>query len=197
MGTAATTPTEGFILCVRTNVRWTGQPTTVSSHGYADARRLVRRATRALRHPARASASRSPVTNTFRCPLPSRCHDPRRTASYCVACCPAGALGRRATDRDEQGHFALFFERNGSAPSKDRTCDLGFRKALLYPTELRGRAAEAVTSGGDAQALSGFVRDFQRARRGASAARRGARRVRKTTELRVRAADAAVRQRGS
>ena len=128
MGTAATTPTEGFILCVRTNVRWTGQPTTVSSHEYAGARRLVRRATRALRHPAGASASRSPVTNTFRCPLPSRCHDPRRTASYCVACCPAGALGRRATDRDEQGHFALFFERNGSAPSKDRTCDLGFRK---------------------------------------------------------------------
>ena len=26
------------------------------------------------------------------------------------------------------------------APSKNRTCDLGFRKALLYPTELRGRA---------------------------------------------------------
>jgi hypothetical protein len=25
------------------------------------------------------------------------------------------------------------------APSKNRTCDLGFRKALLYPTELRGR----------------------------------------------------------
>src|SRR6478609_7878076 len=142
MGTAATTPTEGFILCVRTNVRWTGQPTTVSSHGYADARRLVRRATRALRHPARASASRSPVTNTFRCPLPSRCHDPRRTASYCVACCPAGALGRRATDRDEQGHFALFFERNGSAPSKDRTCDLGFRKTnktrgVVFPYDSR------------------------------------------------------------
>ena len=39
-----------------------------------------------------------------------------------------------------------------SAPSKDRTCDLGFRKALLYPTELRGRAAEAVTSPRDAQA---------------------------------------------
>ena len=25
------------------------------------------------------------------------------------------------------------------APGKNRTCDLGFRKALLYPTELRGR----------------------------------------------------------
>ena len=47
-----------------------------------------------------------------------------------------------------------------SAPSKDRTCDLGFRKALLYPTELRGRAAEAVTSVGDAQALSRFTRHF-------------------------------------
>ena len=32
-----------------------------------------------------------------------------------------------------------------SAPSKDRTCDLGFRKALLYPTELRGRAARRLS----------------------------------------------------
>src|SRR6185369_15395653 len=45
--------------------------------------------------------------------------------------CPAGALGRPATDPDEHGRFALFFERNGSAPSKDRTCDLGFRKPQL------------------------------------------------------------------
>lgn len=29
----------------------------------------------------------------------------------------------------------------GGAPGKSRTCDLGFRKALLYPTELRGRTA--------------------------------------------------------
>jgi Spy/CpxP family protein refolding chaperone len=41
---------------------------------------------------------------------------------------------------------------NWGAPSKNRTCALGFRKALLYLTELRGRAAEAVTFGRGAQA---------------------------------------------
>ena len=66
-----------------------------------------------------------------------------------------------------QPFSSCFSEFEGSAPSKDRTCDLGFRKALLYPTELRGRAAEAVTSRGGAQALSGFRRHFSPPRRGA------------------------------
>ena len=56
--------------------------------------------------------------------------------------------------------LSCFSEFEGGAPSKDRTCDLGFRKALLYPTELRGRAAEAVTSLDDAQALSRFTLHF-------------------------------------
>ena len=53
-----------------------------------------------------------------------------------------------------QPFSSCFFVFEGSAPGMSRTCDLGFRKALLYPTELRGRAvcgAEAVTSAASPQ----------------------------------------------
>lgn len=45
------------------------------------------------------------------------------------------------------------------APDTIRTYDLGFRKALLYPAELRERRAELVTVGADAQGL-GYLRRF-------------------------------------
>lgn len=96
------------------------------------------------------------MSRAFRCPLPPCCHGSRREASCCVVSDPfesTAALPRIATNTVV---FALFFENNCGAPSKDRTCDLGFRKALLYPTELRGRAAEAVTSRGDAQVPPGL-----------------------------------------
>ena len=58
-----------------------------------------------------------------------------------------------------------------SAPSKNRTCDLGFRKALLYPTELRGRRAEhctrssAVQGGPESPEPTGLLRLPRRAAR--------------------------------
>jgi hypothetical protein len=66
-------------------------------------------------------------------------------------------------------YLSCFYENNGSAPSKNRTCDLGFRKALLYPTELRGRtgicAAEAVTFAAGAQVFLGAGAGAARVRR--------------------------------
>jgi hypothetical protein len=48
---------------------------------------------------------------------------------------PAGSR-RSSSLRSAPGRPSACFL---GAPDKSRTCDLGFRKALLYPTELRGR----------------------------------------------------------
>jgi hypothetical protein len=68
----------------------------------------------------------------------------------------------------ELGRLSGFVVFDAGAPGKNRTCDLGFRKALLYPTELRERlsfgvglprrrgAAELVTFGGPAQVVTSW-----------------------------------------
>src|SRR3982750_1200971 len=86
-----------------------------------------------------------------RCPPIAPAHVPERpiaSRSVLIASAPLVPQLQRP-----QPFLSCFFEEEGSAPGKNRTCDLGFRKALLYPTELRGRAdfaAEAVTFGGGA-----------------------------------------------
>jgi hypothetical protein len=56
---------------------------------------------------------------------------------------PDGAPGtsgaKRSATRMNSCRRWFAFARTEGAPGMSRTCDLGFRKALLYPTELRGR----------------------------------------------------------
>lgn len=42
------------------------------------------------------------------------------------------------------GSVGTAVKRTGSAPGMTRTCDLAFRKRLLYPAELRGRALNGI-----------------------------------------------------
>src|SRR5262245_25121800 len=74
--------------------------------------------------------------------LPRRYHAPRPHPSYRVALRPPSsappAVPHQARRRKRLAFSFLFAAFASSAPGKSRTCDLGFRKALLYPTELRG-----------------------------------------------------------
>ncbi len=80
-------------------------------------------------------------------PLPRHYHAPRLGPSFAVAVRRVLGAARRCTEPSkalEIGRFLLIFSAlAGGAPDTIRTYDLGFRKALLYPTELRGRARGA------------------------------------------------------
>jgi hypothetical protein len=77
-------------------------------------------------------------------PFPRYCHAPRLKPSHCVALrrVPKDATRCAAPSKvtETAGVYVVLRGLGVGAPSKNRTCDLGFRKALLYPTELRGRA---------------------------------------------------------
>ena len=70
--------------------------------------------------------------------LPTRCPGPRPRASYRVAFRPDRERRLRAATATAAAVFVF----EGSAPSKDRTCDLGFRKTnktrgVVFPYDSR------------------------------------------------------------
>jgi hypothetical protein len=81
------------------------------------------------------------------------------TASHSVAYCVLlSAVPHQANRRKPLVFAFLFAVLASGAPDTIRTYDLGFRKALLYPAELRERfeiwGAEVVTFGGAAQGVT-------------------------------------------
>ena len=90
-----------------------------------------------------------------RCPPVAPAHVPKRPiASHSVLSAGSTVVPQLQRIRP---YLSCFYENNGSAPGMSRTCDLGFRKALLYRAERPRHAdlrAEAVTFGAVLEAFA-------------------------------------------